>query len=106
MRVLLRGAVFLSLLLAMIASEIQAQSSGARKIPVKIIYSALTASNGPVWVAGDQGLFAKYGLDVQIVHGRGAALILALAGGTPVSSKLLTGARNFVSKVENPAAPV
>jgi ABC-type nitrate/sulfonate/bicarbonate transport system substrate-binding protein len=82
MRVLLRGAVFLSLLLAMFAPDIQAQSSGARKIPIKIIYSALTASNGPVWVAGDQGLFDKYGLDVQIVHGRGASPIQALAGGT------------------------
>jgi len=82
MRVWLRGAGFLSLLLALFAPDIQAQSSGARKIPIKIIYSALTASNGPVWVAGDQGLYEKYGLDVEIVHGRGASPIQALAGGT------------------------
>jgi ABC-type nitrate/sulfonate/bicarbonate transport system substrate-binding protein len=81
MQVLLRGAVFLSLLLAMFAPDIQAQSSGARKIPIKIIYSALTASNAPVWVAGDQGLYEKYGLDVPIVHGRGASPIQALARG-------------------------
>ena len=60
----------------------QAQTAGAKKIPIKIIYSALTASNGPVWVAGDHGLYEKYGLDVQIVHGRGASPIQALAGGT------------------------
>jgi ABC-type nitrate/sulfonate/bicarbonate transport system substrate-binding protein len=59
-----------------------AQTGAARKIPIKIIYSALTASNAPVWVAGDQGLYDKYGLDVQIVHGRGASPIQALAGGT------------------------
>ena len=60
----------------------QAQTAGAKKFPIKIIYSALTASNAPVWVAGDQGLYDKYGLDVQIVHGRGASPIQALAGGT------------------------
>jgi ABC-type nitrate/sulfonate/bicarbonate transport system substrate-binding protein len=60
----------------------QAQSNAGKKVPIKIIYSALTASNGPVWLAGDQGLYEKYGLDVQIVHGRGASPIQALAGGT------------------------
>ncbi len=70
------------LLLLVWAGEMPAQTAGARKAPVRIIYSALTASNGPVWVAADQGLFEKYGLDVQIVHGRGASPIQALAGGT------------------------
>jgi ABC-type nitrate/sulfonate/bicarbonate transport system substrate-binding protein len=62
--------------------EAQAQTAAGKKVPVRIIYSALTASNGPVWLAGDQGLYEKYGLDVQIVHGRGASPIQALAGGT------------------------
>ena len=70
-------------LVALVALPIaQAQTAGAKKFPIKIIYSALTASNAPVWVAGDQGLYDKYGLDVQIVHGRGASPIQALAGGT------------------------
>jgi hypothetical protein len=43
----------------------QAQTAGAKKFPIKIIYSALTASNAPVWVAGDQGLYDKYGLDAR-----------------------------------------
>jgi ABC-type nitrate/sulfonate/bicarbonate transport system substrate-binding protein len=60
----------------------QAQTVTGKKASIKIIYSALTASNGPVWLAGDQGLYEKYGLDVQIVHGRGASPIQALAGGT------------------------
>ena len=33
----------------------QAQTAGAKKFPIKIIYSALTASNAPVWVAGVKG---------------------------------------------------
>jgi ABC-type nitrate/sulfonate/bicarbonate transport system substrate-binding protein len=69
------------LLLLVCAGELPAQT-GPRKTTVRIIYSALTASNGPVWVAADQGLFEKHGLDVQIVHGRGASPIQALAGGT------------------------
>jgi ABC-type nitrate/sulfonate/bicarbonate transport system substrate-binding protein len=71
--------VFLLLWLVPLA---HAQTAGSRKVPVKIIYSALTASNAPVWVAGDQGLYDKYGLDVQVIHGRGASPIQALAGGT------------------------
>jgi len=81
-RAFLSVTVFLSLLLVMFAFELGAQTGSGRKTPIKIIYGALTASNGPVWVAGDQGLFEKYGLDVQIVHGRGASPIQALAGGT------------------------
>ncbi len=81
MRRIYRFGVLMALLLVCIG-ESRAQTSGARKAPIRIIYSALTASNGPVWVAADQGLFEKYGLDVQIVHGRGASPIQALAGGT------------------------
>ena len=79
MPIFLRLGVLLLLLVC--AGELPAQTS-PRKAPVRIIYSALTASNGPVWVAADQGLFEKHGLDVQIVHGRGASPIQALAGGS------------------------
>jgi NitT/TauT family transport system substrate-binding protein len=81
MRMFWRSIILLAVLLACVG-ELPAQIVGARKAPIRIIYSALTASNGPVWVAADQGLFEKYGLDVQIVHGRGASPIQALAGGT------------------------
>jgi len=71
------------LFLAQVATyQAEAQPAPGKKVPIKIIYSALTASNGPVWLAGDQGLYEKYGLDVQIVHGRGALPIQGLAGGT------------------------
>lgn len=43
-----------------------------KKPSVKLIYGALTAANSPIWVAEDLGLFDKYGLDLQVIHGRGA----------------------------------
>ena len=78
---LLQVAVGVFLLSHTAGHDAQAQSA-PKKTPVKIIYSALTASNGPVWLAADHGLYEKYGLEVQIVHGRGASPIQALAGGT------------------------
>ena len=60
----------------------QPQSSAGKKPTVKIIYGALTASNAPIWIGADQGLYEKYGLDVTVVHGRGASPIQALASGT------------------------
>src|SRR5918995_6613874 len=82
MRILILIAIHYFLLSQLAMFEAQAQTAAGKKVPVRIIYSALTASNGPVWLAGDQGLYEKYGLDVQIVHGRGASPIQALAGGT------------------------
>lgn len=56
-------------------ADSQAQSGAGKRPTVKIIYSALTASNAPIWIGGDQGLYDKYGLDAQIIHGRGASPI-------------------------------
>lgn len=81
-RLLIHIAIHCFLLAQVGIYEAQAQPAAAKRVSIKIIYSALTASNGPVWLAGDQGLYEKYGLAVQIVHGRGASPIQALAGGT------------------------
>jgi NitT/TauT family transport system substrate-binding protein len=59
----------------------QAQPAVGKKPQVKLIYGALTAANGPIWLAADQGLFDKHGLEVQIVHGRGATPIQATISG-------------------------
>jgi ABC-type nitrate/sulfonate/bicarbonate transport system substrate-binding protein len=64
------------------AAHSQPQPDTGKKPAVKIIYGALTTSNAPIWIGADQGLYDKYGLDVTVVHGRGASPILALAGGT------------------------
>jgi hypothetical protein len=60
-----------SCLLFITSANAQTQAFTGKKPQVKLIYGALTAANGPIWLAADHGLFEKHGLDVQIVHGRG-----------------------------------
>ena len=49
---------------------------------VRFGYPSLGFRQGHIWVAKDEGLFAKYGLDVEPIFLRGGQLaIQALAGG-------------------------
>ncbi len=51
---------------------------------VRMGYPSLGFRQGHIWVAKDEGLFAKYGLDVEPVFLRGGQLaIQALAAGNP-----------------------
>jgi len=51
---------------------------------VRIGYPSLSFRQGHIWVAKDEGLFKKYGLDVEPIFLRGGQLaIQALAGGDP-----------------------
>ena len=56
----------------------------AASAPVKLIvgYAALNPRVSPLWIAEEQGLFAKFGLDVQPIYLRGApTLVAGLASG-------------------------
>jgi ABC-type nitrate/sulfonate/bicarbonate transport system substrate-binding protein len=79
-------AVQLSVLLVVfgqgIAAYGQPQPGGGKLPAVKLIYGAFTASNGPIWIGEDQSLYEKYGLDLAVIHGRGATPIQAMASGT------------------------
>ena len=58
--------------------------SSAGSAPFKMIvgYAALNARVSPLWIADEQGLFAKYGLEVQPIYLRGApTLVAGLASG-------------------------
>lgn len=44
---------------------------------VHIGYSAISGSFAPLWVAFDQGLFAKYGLDVRLAYIQGNRVMLS-----------------------------
>ena len=58
-----------------------AHAAGA---PFKLIvgYAALNPRVSPLWIAEEQGLFAKYGLDAQPIYLRGApTLVAGLASG-------------------------
>lgn len=48
--------------------SIPAETPAAQQLKkVAIAYSAISASQAPAWVAYEQGLFKKYGLDVQLI---------------------------------------
>jgi ABC-type nitrate/sulfonate/bicarbonate transport system substrate-binding protein len=56
----------------------------AASAPFKLIvgYAALNPRVSPLWIAEEQGLFAKYGLDAQPIYLRGApTLVAGLASG-------------------------
>lgn len=77
---LVRIAVAGAALVGLSVVHAWAQPSGKRT-PVKLIYGAITAANGPIWVADDQGLFDKHGLDLRVVHARGATPVQATVSG-------------------------
>ena len=65
----------LSLVILCLASIATAQD---KKLPsVTVGYSAISGSFAPLWVAHDQGLFAKHGLDVKIAYIQGNRVMLA-----------------------------
>ena len=71
---------FLLLLVSICANVVVAQESKK----VRFGYPSLGFRQGHIWVAKDEGLFKKYGLDVEPIFLRGGQLaIQALAGGDP-----------------------
>ncbi len=60
----------------------QAKFATETKIAVGIIYEALTATNTPIWLAQDLALYDKYGLEVKVIHARGATPVQALVSGS------------------------
>lgn len=75
------AALYLAMLILAVTNA-QAQS------PTKLNagYASISSAHLPIWVAKDMGLFAKNGLDPQIVMLTGNTPIMALvAGDTPIS---------------------
>lgn len=67
-------AVFVTVGLLAPASTAKA-ASATRKIV--IAHAAMNARVGPLWIARDQGLFAKYGVDADTIFVRGAPILVA-----------------------------
>ena len=61
--------------------------ASAQLTKVAVGYSAIAAGHLPAWVAKDAGIFAKNGLDVQLVYLRGGttAMMALLSKETPIS---------------------
>ena len=45
--------------------------------PLTVGYSAISGSFAPLWVAFDQGLFAKYGLDAKLTYIQGNRVMMS-----------------------------
>jgi len=74
------GSLFMVVILAQMVGLAAAQE--LKK--VRFGYPSLGFRQGHIWVARDEGLFKKYGLDVEPIFLRGGQLaIQALAGGDP-----------------------
>jgi NitT/TauT family transport system substrate-binding protein len=54
--------------------------------PINVAYSAITGSQAPLWVAKQEHIFQKNGLDVELVY---------IGGGSIVTNALLTGDVQF-----------
>src|SRR5689334_17798100 len=67
------GVVFVTTLLATWATA-------ANSAPVRIAYSSISGAMLPLWVAQDQRLFEKYGVNVELTYIRGIAIEAMLAG--------------------------
>src|SRR5512132_470519 len=51
---------------------------------IRIGYPSISSRQAQLWVAKDEGLFKKYGLDVELIFLRGGQVaIQALTGGDP-----------------------
>ena len=68
----LRKLCLLTLCLASVATAQDKKFS-----PMAIAYSAISGSFAPLWVAHDQGLFAKYGTDVKLLYIQGNRVVLS-----------------------------
>lgn len=75
--------ITLFILLWLPAVAVGQSSSGVeKKTSVSLIYEAIAATNAPLWLAEDARLFEKYGLDVKVVHARGAIPVQAVVSGS------------------------
>src|SRR5690349_9998661 len=74
-----------SLSVVFVSVLIFSTSAAAQELKkIRIGYPSLGFRQGHIWVGSDEGLFRKYGLDVEPVFLRGGQLaIQALAGGEP-----------------------
>jgi NitT/TauT family transport system substrate-binding protein len=61
--------------------------ASAQLAKITVGYSAIVAGNVPTWLAKETGIFAKNGLDVQLVYIRGGATVMMalLSRETPIS---------------------
>ncbi len=53
-------------------------------IPLRVAYSSISGAGIVTWIAADKGLFAKHGLNVELIYVAGSQAMQSLLGGTTV----------------------
>jgi NitT/TauT family transport system substrate-binding protein len=91
------SAVAASLLILTCAAAASAQEK--KPATLNVAYSATSGTFSPLWVAADQGLFAKYGLDVRITYIQGNRVLMAAltAGEVQLYQGAAEGLIRFIS---------
>jgi NitT/TauT family transport system substrate-binding protein len=73
-----------ALLIAVLTSWFNAPVSAQSLKTIRIGYPSISSRQAQLWVAKEEGLFRKYGLDVELIFLRGGQVaIQALTGGDP-----------------------
>src|SRR5262245_62853052 len=77
----IRPLLFVIAILLLTFQRSQAQEK--KLDPFTISYASVSGTRGPLWIAQDLGIFAKYGLDVDLVYiASGVTSVNALLGGS------------------------
>jgi ABC-type nitrate/sulfonate/bicarbonate transport system substrate-binding protein len=76
-----REIVVIAVLLQVLFSAVGSAQSPQK---IRIGYPSISSRQGQLWIAKDEGIFRKYGLDVELIFLRGGQVaIQALTGGDP-----------------------
>src|SRR3972149_6500993 len=85
MRLEMRNRVLMMLLIGCLMSASETTLRPAEPTKVLIAHGAISNNVEPLWIAKEQGIFRKYGLDVDLVFIiAGRAMQAMLAGQVPV----------------------
>ncbi len=78
--------LFVALALLLTQQSLTAKTE-AQMTRLNVGYSAVSADQLPAWVAKDAGIFAKYGLDVQLIYftGGSTAILALVSGDVPIT---------------------
>ena len=90
------------ILAALVALSLISGAVAQTRTRVVIGYSAMQAPNAPLWIAKDQGFFAKYGTDAELVFVRSTSVLTAgmLSGYIDID---YSGATGLISAAANGA---
>jgi ABC-type nitrate/sulfonate/bicarbonate transport system substrate-binding protein len=79
-----RGRAFLItvILIFLLPPFDPASGQNTTRTSARLIYEAIAATNATLWLAEDARVFEKYGLDMKVVHARGAVPVQALVSGS------------------------